>query len=478
MALIDQIRRVAWALILAASCLSSALALAPTASAISSAADEAAWMSLRQAVGLSISQQAKLVAADGADNDQFGYSVALSGGTALVGAPLADVDGWPERGAAYVFVRSSDGWIQQAKLVPPDGPGVGRFGSSVAISGDTALVGAPSYGSGINHGQGAAYVFVRSGTAWTLQSLLTAADGAGADIFGYSIALDGQTALIGAPGVDTLPITNRGAAYLFERHGTTWVQQAKLLASDGTFSDRFGWSVALSGDTSLVGAIGDDIGIHTDQGSAYAFVRDGDTWRQQAKLQAQDGASFDQFGRAVALSGTTALIGAPYAWVGGNRYQGAGYVFAWGGGSWAPEAKLVASDGQPDDMLGLSVALWGNAAVIGAPGRRAGGAIRAGSAFLFARTGVRWDPLGELSAAEGAANDLFGLASAISGDTVIAGAQYERIGQNFTQGAAYVYSGLAARVPEPVPIPAVDPRALWLLLLGVTLGGLIALRRS
>jgi hypothetical protein len=242
---------------------------------------------------------AELRADDGADFDNFGWSVAVSGDTAVLGAADAD-DFGNSSGSAYVFVRNGASWTQQAKFLATDGVAGDRFGYSVAVSGDTALVGA-----GLLNGKGAAYVFVRNGTSWTQQAKLLASNGTVDGNFSFSIALSGDTAVIGAYG-DSERAVHAGAAYVFVRSGTSWAQQAKLLATDGVAEDRFGIAVALSEDTAVIGA-----DHHGGAGSAYVFLRNGTSWTQQAELVADDGALDDGFGSAVAVFGGTAVIGAP-----------------------------------------------------------------------------------------------------------------------------------------------------------------------
>ena len=194
-----------------------------------------------------------------------------------------------------------------------------RFGGSVAISGDTVVVGAPR-DDDAGFDSGSVYVFVRSGTTWTEEAKLTASDAAAEDEFGVSVALSGDTALVGASGDDDAG-SGSGSAYVFVRNGTSWSQQVKLTASDAAAEDGFGASVALSGDTALVGASGDD-GTGVSSGSAYVFVRNGTSWIQQAKLTASDAAAIDYFGYSVALSGETALVGAPF-----NDGVGSAYAY-------------------------------------------------------------------------------------------------------------------------------------------------------
>ncbi len=218
-------------------------------------------------------QTAKLTAADGGGQDFFGISVAISGDTAIVGAFLDDVGANANQGSAYIFVRSGTTWSQQQKLTAADGAAEDVFGVSVAISGETAIVGANEDDVGANGNQGSAYVFVRSGTTWSQQQKLTAADGAAEDVFGVCVAISGETAIVGANEDDVGANGNQGSAYIFVRSGTTWSQQQKLTASDGVVEDFFGVSVAISGDTAIVGAFLDDVGVNASQGSAYVFTQ-------------------------------------------------------------------------------------------------------------------------------------------------------------------------------------------------------------
>ena len=315
-------------------------------------------------------QQTKLNAGDAATDDQFGRSVAVSGDTAVIGA-WRDNDGGTNSGSAYVFTRSGEVWSQQAKLTASDPAAFDRFGSSVAISGDTAVIGAYSDGS--------AYVFSRSGGVWSQQAKLTASDDAG-NFFGWSVAVDGDTVVIGAYA-DDHGGSHSGSAYVFSRSGGVWSQQAKLTASDPAPLDHFGVSVAVSDDTAVIGAYWDDDG-GSNSGSAYVFSRSGGTWIQQAKLTASDHTAVDLFGFSVAISGDTAVIGAYLADYRGSS-SGSAYVFTRSGGGWSQQAKLTASDHAADDRFGRSVAISGDTAVIGAFLDDDGG-TDSGSAYVFA----------------------------------------------------------------------------------------------
>jgi len=312
---------------------------------------------------------AKLTASDAASVDHFGRSVALSGDRALVGAYLDD-DAGKDSGSTYVFERDRDGiWVQVAKLSASDAAAGDQFGISVALSeGDRALVGAHEDDDAGNL-SGSAYMFERNGKGiWVQVAKLTALDAEAGDFFGNSVALSGNRALVGAVRNDGGG-TFSGSAYLFERDGSgMWVQRAKLTASDAAIGEFFGESVALSGDRALVGAIlgNNDRGSQT--GSAYMFEGDETgMWNQVAKLTALDAEANDRFGHSVALSGNLALIGANMD----DDFRvnsGSAYVFERdGAGMWGEVTKLTASDDSTADFFGRSVALSGNLALVGAP---------------------------------------------------------------------------------------------------------------
>jgi hypothetical protein len=385
-------------------------------------------------------QQSKLTASDGQPDDRFGQSIAIDNDTIVVGAELADVGLNPDRGAAYVFVRNGSGWTPQAKLSATDGVTGDHFGRSVSISGETIVVGADSHSTGGNMFQGAAYVFVRNGTAWIQQAELLASDGAGLDSFGFSVAIGGETVVVGAPIDDINGNAYRGSAYVFTRNGTTWGQQAKLTAADGLAEDLFGYSTDISGDTIVIAAPYDDVGPHTDQGSAYVFVRTGTVWTQQTKLVSIDGGTNDYFAISVAISGETIVAGAHFNDVGVNADQGAAYVFVRTGTTWAQQAKLIASDGALGDELGSSVSISGASIVASATTDKIGGNVSQGSAYVFSRVGTTWVQESKLTASDGSAADFFGWAVSITDQTVVVSANFDDVSGNIEQGSAYVFS--------------------------------------
>jgi hypothetical protein len=383
-------------------------------------------------------EQQKLSAPDWAANDLFGLSVAISGNTAVVGAYLDDIGANINQGSAYVFLRSVNSWSFQQKLIASDGAASDGFGSSVAISGDTAIVGSSFDDVGANSNQGSAYVFVRSGNSWSQQQKLIVSDGATSDYFGASVAIDGETVVVGAFRDDVGADADQGSAYVFVRSGASWSLQQKLTASDGAAVDWFGLPVAVSGETIVVGAYLDDIGADTDQGSAYVFVRSGAAWSQQQKLTAADGAAYDNFGTSLAISGDTAVVGAPYDDVGADTDQGSAYVFVRSGATWSQEKKLTARDGAPDDKFGSSIAISGETAIVGSPFDNIAANAAQGSAYVFLRDGTSWSLQHKLTGSTGAASDRFGWSVAISGNTVVAGAPYSDKAY-IDQGSAYVF---------------------------------------
>jgi hypothetical protein len=405
-------------------------------------------------------QQAQLTAASGAASDQFGISVALSGDTAIVGAYVDDVGANTDQGSANVFTRSGSTWTQQAQLTATGGAPSDWFGISVAISGDTAVVGAYFDDVGANADQGSAWVFSRVGSTWIgpdFQAL--GSDGTDLDQFGYTVALSGNTAIVGAPFDDVVANGNQGSAYVFTRAGTTWTQQAQLFATGGASADVFGWSVAISGDTVLVGAYADDVGANTNQGSAYVFTRSGSTWTQQAQLIASTGAANDQFGYSVALDGDTALIGSNTDAVGANTTQGSAYVFTRAGSTWTQQAQLTAADGAINDQFGVSVALSGDTALVGSLLDDVGANSNQGSAYVYTRSGSIWTQQAQLLASDGAGNDWFGFDVALEGDTALVGAQLANVGVNTDQGAAYIFARSSSAWSQRAKLVANDGAA-------------------
>jgi hypothetical protein len=377
---------------------------------------------------VSVIEMAKITASDGAADDQFGFSSSISGDTVVVGAPRHD-----DKGAAYVFERNAGGpgnWGQVAKLTSSDGAADDRFGWSVSVSDGTVVVGAPRDDDAGDH-SGSAYLFEEPGAGWanmTETAKLTASDGVELDGFGWSVSISGDTVAVGSPFDDDNGDMS-GSAYLFGRPQSGWTnmtQTAKLTASDGTNLDYLGRSVAISGDTVVAGAQGADYD-YTYSGSAYLFERPETGWvdmTETVRLMSSDAADEDWFGSSVSISGDVVVVGAPYDDDIGFT-SGSAYLFgrdAGGLGNWGQVAKLTASDADSQDQFGGSVSISGDTVVIGAVFDEELG-DRSGSAYLFRKPLAGWTDMTEtvkLTASDGAEDDRFGNSVSISGSTIAA----------------------------------------------------------
>ncbi|HEV7763589.1 MAG TPA: Ig-like domain repeat protein [Thermoanaerobaculia bacterium] len=390
--------------------------------------------------GTTWTQQTQLTATGTSGNVYYGWSVALSGDTAVVGAYGNTTPTGARAGTAYVYVRSGTVWTQQANLAAADSEDADQFGYSVSVSGDTILVGAhQSHLFGPVGYKGAAHVFTRSGTTWTEQAKLVAPDGAAMDRFGYSVSIHGETAVVGSTFDDIPGVPDAGSVHVFVRSGTSWSQQAHLLAADAGYKDAFGSSVSISGDTILVGAFTDDTADGLGVGSAYVFVRSGASWSQQAQILSAAGIPQDQFGTSVSVDGDTAVIGEPGDETTAGPDAGSTTVFVRKGTSWTQEARLVAMDANANERAGWSVAMNGDTAVVGAYQKDAAGGILAGGVYVFVRNGTSWTQQAELQASDGLERDALGYSVAISGDTVVAGAYLDDTPAGFDAGSAYVF---------------------------------------
>ncbi|EYF01797.1 FG-GAP repeat protein [Chondromyces apiculatus] len=379
----------------------------------------------------------ELYAQDRRAYSQFGSASAIAGNTLVVGARSA-LDG---TGAAYAFVRGESGWIEEAELLAPDGQVGDDFGFSVAISGDTALVGALFAKEGPRH-TGAVYVFSRESGAWVLETRLVGSESAPFGLFGCSVAIDGDTAVVGAFQVHE----KTGAAYVFGRVGGTWREQAMLVPEEAKSFDDVGISVAISGDTILVGA---DTRHEQGEasGAAYVFKREDQVWHQQAKLTASDGKEYRFFGNPVALEGDTAFVGT-YLADGAAPGSGAVYVYERTGALWQERTKLSPRDGRSGDAFGISLSTAPGKLVVGSSqvddqGESSGGG------YVFLQTEGEWSEYAKLTAGNGAAGDRVGTSVAIDGNAVVACAPW-RDGGFLDTGSAYAFQ-LDTKLEEGEP---------------------------
>ncbi|RLC08272.1 MAG: hypothetical protein DRI57_24325, partial [Deltaproteobacteria bacterium] len=390
--------------------------------------------------------ETKIIPDDGKAGDHFGNAVSVSEDYAIVGADGDDGDQGDDSGAAYIFQFDSDEaqWSQQAKLIPQDSEAGDHFGATVAVSGTDAIVGAT--GDDTNGtDSGAAYIFRFSPYAadkWVQQAKLIAQDGSENDHFGSAVAIFGDYAIVGTD-LDDDNGDSSGSAYIFRWDGMRWTHQAKLTPSDGVAGDHFGAAVAISETHAVVGAyLNDDDG--DGSGSAYVFRRDGETWLQQDKLTASDGGWHHFFGESVSLSGEYLIVGAS-----GND-PGAAYIFRQDEENhWHQQDKLTPCNGTDGDAFGISVSLSGNYAIVGA-GEDAEKGTSAGAAYVFKRSSERWLEREKLTASDAAKADFFGRTAAISasgtgaGEKIfaIAGAYYDD-DHGSASGAAYLYGDMS-----------------------------------
>ncbi len=381
----------------------------------------------------------KVTAFDGGVFQNHGRAVALSGDTALVGAHWDDDQG-TQSGSAYVYQRKpgpEGSWVFAQKLLASDGGTREHFGRSVAIDGDTAMVGALNHLHDADGGNGAVYVFKYDGATWIEEQELLARDGAIGDGFGVSVSISGDVALIGAPSDDDDGFAS-GSVYVFRFDPKTsqWIEVQKLTASDAMTSDSFGGSVALAGDLAVIGTPGQD-GVAEETGAAYVFRFEPDTatWIEQAKVFASDGTVLDRFGWSVAVSPDSigvALIGAHL------DGPGSAYVFRYDpkNSAWFEEQKLTPSGGAPDDF-GRSVAMDGDVALIGSWKADAVG-TNSGAAYVFRYDPdtSQWSQDDMLVPDPGPWTAFFGFSVALDGDRAVCGAH----GENRQTGAAYMYN--------------------------------------
>ncbi len=390
----------------------------------------------------------KVAAEEGASGDDFASAVDVSGDTAIVGAPYVTVDDNASQGAAYIFTRTNGSWRETAKIVASNGLAQGQFGYAVALSDHQAFVGAPggfSFACFCNV-PGIVYIFTETHGAWTQTAKLTDSTDSGAQ-FGSSLALHGGSALIGAPTAEN----GKGDAWLYTKSANgSWDETAQFVAADGASGDLFGNSVALSETAVIIGASSATINGGFGQGTVYVFTHSSQGWTQSQKLVANDGASGDAFGLSLALSNDTLLIGAPDVTVGTHNGEGVAYIFNNRNGAWSQTQKLLPANGVDSANFGGAVALAGDIAVIGADGIN----YFEGAAYVFAHANGHWEQAVRLNANDQAAFAQFGASVALDGTTALIGANEADIGDNGSQGAAYFYGrsdlDLALNVPGRV----------------------------
>jgi len=385
-------------------------------------------------------QTAKLVAPDAQSLDHFGQALAIEGDTALVGSPLDDNANGVDAGAVYVFLRSAGVWSFSTKILASVAGFGDNFGAAVALSGDTAVIGAPQR----QGGSGAVYMLVRSGNVWTQQATFGAS--LGTEHVGSAVAISGDTALVGAPTRATVNFNNDavGLVRFYGRTNGVWTMVNEIFAPNNTEAyGYFGSAVAIVNNTAAVGWPQHDTVSGADAGEVEIYVKSGGVWAFSDKLVAADAAAGDAFGSRLAMSGETVVVGAPQDDNAKGVDAGAAYVFDHSTGLWVSQGKLLASDGVTNDWLGNAVAIHGATIALGAPYHDSPGS-NAGSAYLYTRSGNAWSQAAELGASDAAGGFEFGCSVALSLDTAMVGAQYATAG-GADGGAAYVFGLMLAQ---------------------------------
>jgi hypothetical protein len=347
---------------------------------------------------------------------KLGMSVAIDGDIIITGDPNDSFEG-TDSGSTSVFNLSSDTWIQQAQITADDIYQGYLFGESVDIDGDTAVIGATG------GAKGAVYVFVLLNSIWAQQAKLEDLATDSFAQFGKSVAISGDTMVVGAP-TDDAPETGSGSAFVFTRTDDVWGKVAQLAPSGGTYTlsnNKFGKSIAIDSERIYIGAPGDLSANGTDSGAVYVFTLSDGSWVEKAKLHASDGGEGDNFGHSISVFNDTLVVGAPSDDSNGTD-SGATYVFVRNAaGEWNEEVKLIASDGAYDDNFGWSVAVGADVAIVGALYANAPGSD-SGSLYTYDRTGTNWSERSILTGTDTTSNDRLGTSVSISDNVAVSGA--------------------------------------------------------
>jgi len=394
-------------------------------------------------------QYGKITALDGLVGNEFGSAVSLTADNAFIGASN-DSENGTRSGAVYVYEKVGVSWVFKNKLIASDGSSFDFFGIQISADGDRVLISARNDDSGDFSNSGSAYIFDYDGFNWTQTAKLTASDASSDNFFGSSVSLMGDRALIGAFNAPSMNNSSPGAVYLFQYSGS-WIETGRFNASDNSALDEFGIAVALGADKFIVGDSRDDDNGN-NAGSAYVFDSTSG-WQQQAKLLSSLGPHLDSYGSAVSIDGTRAVVGAPYNDVHGLD-AGAVYVFDYVAGNWQLSQQLYASDASASDWFGTSVSLSGDRLVVGAPGEDSEG-INAGAVYVFDLNSGTWTQTDQLVVASLNAHDRFGTAVSLDVDRILVGAYgVDLTGINF--GAAYIFDLVAGNWAHTTTLTASD----------------------
>lgn len=373
----------------------------------------------------------------GYSNKYNGWALAMDGNFSAIGNPQGYNVYNQKTGSVYIAERKDGDWLANPlKLAPVNLYNGDFFGVSVGMDSDWLIVGASHREEAFVYER---YSALGNDNMWLLQDTFNGSDGVNGDDFGFSVDISGDWTIVGAPSDDNSRGVDAGAVYLFQKSGSSWVQRSKNIASDGAAGDNFGWSVAIDGDYAVVGAPFDDNQHGGNAGGIYVLRRIGTSWIQEAKKTGSSCNQGDNLGWSVAIKGNYFLAGAHYNDNQNGNNAGGAFFYVRNGSSYSEAMKLIAADGARGDYFGMSVALTDYFATIGAPYEDNVAGINAGACYIYYRSGDELLYVEKRTASDGAANDLFGFRTAMSGDYAVSSAPYDDNTVGMDAGAAYIF---------------------------------------
>ncbi|MDF1698611.1 MAG: Ig-like domain-containing protein, partial [Saprospiraceae bacterium] len=403
--------------------------------------------------GAAYTELYKALATDGANFDEMGRSVAIFGDYAMVGSYKNNNGNGSNSGGVYVYHFDGSVWSYSEKLVPADNQADDNFGISIAMDGDYAVIGA-SGDDDAGNAAGAAYVYKRVGTTWMEEDKVTSSNASSIGLFGTSVSISGDVIVVGAYNNNSSGTTFGGSATVYRRTGASWNEESVLVSSDVEPGDQLGWSVAVDGDYIIVGAVQE--GSFAYAGSAYIFFWNGSTWTETQKLLASDVGPQDRFGYSVSIDGDYIAVGAlKHTEEGTATSNGAAYIFKRTGAVWSEEVKLLASDLESDAEFGFSLVLVGDILAVGARKSNTGG-VKDGAAYVFERTGTSWNEVNQVLPNNTGVDMFFGSSIDFHQSRLICGA----IGDDevgFNRGSATIFNETATSLVDITAECSVTP---------------------
>lgn len=391
--------------------------------------DGSKWVSLTKGGGewgyvpdRLVTERHRVEATNLTNNSRWGHSLSSESEVAIVGARNYDMPGpvGGGEGAAFIFIKSGDQWIEQTRINASDLQSGDNFGYAVAVQGDYVFVGAPRAGSS---DQGAVYIFHKSGNSWSEVGIINASDGQNGDYFGEYLDVDGNYLIVGAPKADVGGVTNSGAAYVYYNSGGTWTQQAKIFPANPVGTTSFPSAVAIDGTNIVCGRASSTVNGNANQGSAFIFERSGSSWIEKQEIFiGSNGGVGDNFGYSVDIDGNNIIVGARYQGLNGNS-SGRADLFQWNGSNWNFTDYLKPSDIIPFDSFGESVSISGDNIIVGCSQHDLN-LNAAGAAYHYQISGSKANLQHKFIAAQETQQALFGTRVSIYGSTVAITSSY------------------------------------------------------